>query len=289
VQAEEPSRTAIAAAGHRAVHQIVEGGKVFADPLAVRILGVSDEKIAELVRRANETAAMRFFIASRSAIAEAVLARAFEQRGVRQLVIVGAGLDTLAYRNPFGPSLRIFEVDHPASQQWKRLRLEECGVAVPPWLHFVPCDFERARLTEALRKAGWRENESSFFTWLGVVPYLSRDAICSTLRQIGANSSELVFDYGEPAEVLSEDARRAQARRAATVAAMGEPFLSYFEPPEMASILKTAGFGVMEDLGPHRLLERYLRDHAPGRLRAGAAWRRRPDRGGHIVVARTCD
>jgi methyltransferase (TIGR00027 family) len=289
MQEHAPSRTALAAAAHRAVHQISEEGRIFADPLAVPILGMAETRLTELLRRAPESAPIRFFIASRSAIAEAALRTAFETRGARQAVVLGAGLDTFAYRNPFGSALRVFEVDHPSTQAWKRRQLAACGIETPPWLAFAPIDFERDLIAGALESAGWREDQRTVFIWLGVVPYLSRGAIERTLRQLGAfrGGSEVVFDYGEPAEALSPEARAAQARRAEAVAALGEPFLSYFDPDGVAALLNAAGFETVDDFGPHRLLERYLRDHAPDRLAADADWRRRPDRGGHVVVART--
>src|SRR5689334_18637706 len=129
----EPSRTAFAAASHRAAHQILEGGSVFSDPLAMRILGPEGD---ELVRRSAErpdSRRMRMFIAARSRFAEDSLASAVEA-GVRQLVVLGAGLDTFAYRSPLAKRLRVFEVDHPVTQAWKRARLEAAKIEVPETL-----------------------------------------------------------------------------------------------------------------------------------------------------------
>jgi methyltransferase (TIGR00027 family) len=112
---------------------------------------------------------MRIFIAIRTRFAEEALAAAVE-RGAHQLVILGAGLDTYAYRGAFRDRLRIFEVDHPATQAWKRQRLADAAISAPPGLTFAPIDFERETLAEGLKAAGFYPNEQTFFTWLGLVP-----------------------------------------------------------------------------------------------------------------------
>jgi methyltransferase (TIGR00027 family) len=284
----EPSRTALAAAAHRAAHQVLEQGRIFADPLALRILGQPADVIAQAAKAQPARGGMRFFIASRSSIAEAALAEAVESRDVRQLVVLGAGLDTFAYRNPFGHKLRVFEVDHPATQAWKRRRLREAEIAIPPSLTFAPVDFERDDLFASLASQGFDPARRTFFTWLGVVPYLTKEAVWATLGAIGgaAGGAEVAFDYSDPPASLSAEVRAAQQRRAAAVAALGEPFLSYFEPAELHLKLAAFGFGEIEDFGPHALFERYLALHPPAEPNAGD-WRSRPDRGGHVIVAAT--
>ena len=121
MQTGRPSRTAYAAARHRALHQILEGGRIFADPLAVAILGESEAALAEAASRDPRGGRMRLFIAIRSRFAEDALRRGGRCRGVSQLVVLGAGLDTYAYRGAMRDKLRIFEVDHPATQAWKRI------------------------------------------------------------------------------------------------------------------------------------------------------------------------
>ena len=136
------------------------------------------------------------------------MSRAVE-RGVRQIVILGAGLDTFALRNPHGAlGIRIYEVDYPATQAWKRQRLAEVQIALPPWLIFVPVDFERDDVGEKLVAAGFQQNSPAFFTWLGVVPYLTQDAIVSTLDYMASiQDSEVVFDYMEAPQAFSEEIR----------------------------------------------------------------------------------
>src|SRR5271156_5630302 len=144
-----PSRTALAAATHRAAHQILEKGSIFSDPLAVRILGIDAATVAREAEEQPSRRAMRIFIAARTRFAEDALAAAVEC-GVSQLVVLGAGLDTYAYRGAMRERLRIFEVDHPATQVWKRQRLAETDIPVPAGLTFAPIDFERETLAAGL-------------------------------------------------------------------------------------------------------------------------------------------
>ena len=123
----------------------------------------------------------RLFTASRNRIAEDALSAAVE-KGIRQIVILGAGLDTFALRNPHGAKVHIYEVDHPATQAGKRQRLAQTQVALPTWLVFVPADFERDDLRHALAGAGFQQDAPAFFTWLGVVPYLTPQAVARHSR-----------------------------------------------------------------------------------------------------------
>jgi methyltransferase (TIGR00027 family) len=244
----EPSRTAMSAARYRAAHQILEHGQIFTDPLAVRILGVpEDELLADAPRRA-----MRVFIAARTRFAEDALAVAV-RRGVNHLVVLGAGLDTFGYRNPY-PQLRVTEVDHPDTQRWKQSRLAGSGIVIPASLTYVGVDFERESLAERLVL-----DEPAFFLWLGVVPYLTLRGFEETLRFIaGREGNEVVLDYAQSPELMSPERRAQLEARAARVAKLGEPWLTYFEPSEMASELADLGFREIDDLGPSRLAARYF-------------------------------
>jgi methyltransferase (TIGR00027 family) len=128
---------------------------------------------------------MRIFIVVRTRFAEDALAAAVG-RGVRQVVVLGAGLDTYAYRSTLRDRLRIFEVDHPATQVWKRQRLEDAAIPIPNSLTFAPIDFERQTLAEGLAAAGFDVSQQTFFTWLGVVPYLTLEAVWLTLGFIAS-------------------------------------------------------------------------------------------------------
>jgi methyltransferase (TIGR00027 family) len=243
----QPSRTAFSAARYRAAHQLIEGGGVFTDPLAVPILGVPPDAEETPGRRA-----MRLFIAARTRFAEDTLAEAVG-RGTRQLVVLGAGLDTFAYRNPW-PGLRVVEVDHPDTQAFKRERLAAAGIAVPESVTYVPVDFERESLADRLEA-----QEAAFFLWLGVVPYLSRAGYDETLSLIAATpKAEVVFDYAMPPSTMSAERRAALEARAARVASIGEPWRTYFLPDELAAELRELGFDRLEDLGPAELAARWF-------------------------------
>jgi methyltransferase (TIGR00027 family) len=188
MQIGEPSRTARAAAFHRAAHQVLEHGRIFADPLALRILGEDADNIARVAERRPSGRRMRIFIAARTRFAEDALAAAFE-RGVRQLVVLGAGLGTYAYRGMLRDRLHVFEVDHPATQAWKRQRLAEAAIPLSASLTFAPIDFERETLAEGLAAASFDPAQQTFFTWLGVVPYLTEEAVWPTLGFIVAGDA----------------------------------------------------------------------------------------------------
>jgi len=272
----QPSRTAMGAAGHRAAHQVLEGGRVFADPLALRILGPEAEAAVRAARRDPSRARLRLFIALRSRFAEEALERAFA-RGVRQLVVLGAGLDTYACRNPLGADLRMFEADHPATQAWKRRRLAEAEIPEPGNLVYVPVDFEREDLAERLARAGFDPARASFFSWLGVVPYLTGAAVFATLEGIAAlpGGAQVVFDYGNPPGEGGDEYAAGREDLARRVAAAGEALLSQFETVDLHARLAALGFAVLEDLGPAAMRRR---------LQAAEGG---SDRGGHILWAAT--
>lgn len=266
------------AAFHRAAHQVLEHGRLFPDPLALPILGPDGEAAVRAAGRDPSRTRLRLFIALRSRFAEEAMVRASGQ-GVRQFVVLGAGLDTFAYRNPLGGGARVFEADHPATQAWKRRRLKEAGIAVPPDLAYVPVDFERDELAAALARAGFDPGRPACFSWLGVVPYLTAPAVFATLAFIASlpGGAAVVFDYGNPpspapGQVGDAAARAELARR---VAAIGETFRSHFETPELHARLAALGYRIVEDLGPALIRERFF----PGRAAAAH------DRGGHIVLA----
>jgi methyltransferase (TIGR00027 family) len=258
VQAGQPSHTARGAAAYRAIHQTLEGGVIFSDPFALKILDV------ETRARLDETAAdlslrpFRLFIAARSRFSEDTLA-ACVARGVRQIVVLGAGLDTFSLRNPHaGLGVRVFEVDYPATQGWKRERLKEAGLTVPASLTFAPVDFERQSLADGLKSAGFQADRPSFFQWLGVVPYLTREAVAVTLDFIAAvPESEVVFDYAEPFENYPAERRANVMAVAARAASRGEPWLSLFDPVELSQMLRKKGFADVEDLGLAEIADRF--------------------------------
>jgi methyltransferase (TIGR00027 family) len=257
MQHDRPSRTARGAAGHRAAHQLLENGSVFRDSLAREILGA--EGCAEADERARDRSLrpLRLLIAARSRFAEEALAGAVAC-GLRQAVVLGAGLDTFALRNPYD-QLRVFEVDHPATQAWKRRRLFEAGLAVPSSLTFVPVDFERESLAERLATNGFDARAPAFFFWLGVVPYLTRDSILATLRFIAEiPGGEVVFDYSEPLEDYPSERRGGVEALIERTAAAGEPMIFFPQPAGLARDLRALGFDEVEDLDLGDISTRFL-------------------------------
>jgi methyltransferase (TIGR00027 family) len=263
------SKTAVRVALRRAAHQIQDSPLVFADPLAVAILG---DTYADQLQRTPQRAssvALRAFLVGRSRYAEDTLKRAVAQ-GVTQYVLLGAGLDTFAYRNPY-PHLRVFEVDHPATQQWKRELLQRSRIAIQGSLTYTPVDFERQSLATQLSEAGLDSQAPAFFACLGVVPYLTREAFRGILAFVStqAKGSGIVFDYGQPPEVLSPVERLMHESLAARVALAGEPFQLFFTPREIAEELSE--FTGIEDLGSDQINDRYFRGRSDElRLRSSA-------------------
>jgi methyltransferase (TIGR00027 family) len=257
----------------RAAHQLFDNPKVFEDPVALRIAGPEAEQdlFANLESERPARLYLRAFMAVRSRVAEDQLTRAIAH-GAAQYVLLGAGLDTFAYRNP-PPALRVFEVDHPATQTWKRERLREMAIAVPDSVVYAPIDFERQQLAEGLEAAGLDFNRITFFAWLGVVPYLTAEAATATLRFIAAmpRGSGVTFDYSVPPSSLNGWQRAAFDVLAARVAAAGEPFQLFFEPAELAHMLMSLGFSSLEDLDGRELNERYFHNRTDGLRTAGGA------------------
>src|SRR6202046_944634 len=170
MQESRPSRTAMRVAMRRAAHQLFDDPKVLVDPIALPIIGPEAAAILEDNRHRHKSRVarnLRAFLVARSRFAEDELARAIG-RGVTQYVVLGAGLDTFAYRNPYGDSaLRVFEVDYPATQEWKRRNLQEAKIAIRGSVTSAPVDFEHQTLAEGLRLAGYDSAKPTFFSWLG--------------------------------------------------------------------------------------------------------------------------
>ncbi|HXS76173.1 MAG TPA: SAM-dependent methyltransferase [Terracidiphilus sp.] len=257
------SRTAFRVAHRRAVHQVLDQPSILHDPIAIPLLGT--EFAIDRDRESHPLArAFRAFMAARSRFAEDELAGAIK-RGVRRYVVLGAGLDTFAYRNNY-VDLRVFEVDFPATQQWKRALLANAGIEAPPNLMFVPLDFEHQTLGEGLRQAGLKMTEPAFFGWLGVVPYLSLEAFRSTIATIAQlpHPTAVTFDFAISPKLLGPRARAAFELLAARVAAAGEPFQLFFEPQELEGELRRAGFSEVELTGADDLNARYFTGRADG-------------------------
>lgn len=272
------SRTALRVAHRRAVHQVLDQPCVLTDPVAIPLLGPefgydSSREMHPIAR------AFRAFMAVRSRYAEDRLAASLAE-GVEQYVILGAGLDTFAYRNPF-PHLRVFEVDFPATQEWKRSLLAAASIVPPANLTFVPLDFEHKTLAAGLAGAGFDGTRPAFFGWLGVVPYLTLPAFRATLETIAAlpAGTAVSFDYGVSPHSMSILHRMAFHALAGRVAKAGEPFRLLFAPEQLDAEIIRAGFRRFEQLGAEELNGLYFAHRAdglklptPGLGRLATAW-----------------
>lgn len=274
-----PSRTAYRVALRRAAHQLADQPLVFVDPLALRILGLEangrGQPGASNDLRAPDrpgSKSLRAFLVARSRFAEESL-HVSVRAGVRQYVVLGAGLDTFAYRNPY-PQLTVFEVDHPATQQWKHTLLQQAGIEVPANAIHIPADLQQDCLGECLQRAGFDPAKPAVFAWLGVMPYLEQSAIEATLRELAGTAphSVLLMDYRLPRTALPAEEQLEFDSLAARVAVSGEPFQTCLEPVQVRGMLARHGWQVRQDLGHAAINDRYFagRDDSLTVSRVGA-------------------
>ncbi len=180
--------------------------------------------------------------------------------GLVQYVNLGAGMDTFCFRRPeLVPTLKIFEIDHPATQDMKKKRLASAGLTPPSNVEYISADFERERLGDVLRKSTYDRQIPAFFSWLGVTMYLTRQSIFNTIRSISENASagsELVFNYLNAAPWFPD----AESMHSNTP----EPIISRFCPEDIGNMLRDCGFEVLEDAGPAELADRYCTGRRDG-------------------------
>jgi len=281
------SLTAIGAASARAAHLLIDAEpKIFRDDFALRFSGFEGETSlrdhlegmqaqltiaigAENARTLSCT--VRSAILLRSRLSEDAFERA-RRRGVTRLVSLGAGLESFAWRYPeLADEVEVFEIDHPASQEWKRQRLDALGVAQPRNLKFLPVDFENETLIEGLRKGGFPMDKPAFLSWLGVVTYLQRETALDTLKQVAmlAPGSEIAFTFMVPERLMSDVDREVFQMTSAGATARGEPLLSFFEPEELMAELRDMGFTHIEHLGPEVADRTYFAGRSDGLRAAG--------------------
>lgn len=272
----QSSWTALMSAMTRAAHLLLDDDpKVFQDDLAMRLSGFKDaaalrgavvQREADRAQRLGPDLAhvvfnrLRAIMTVRSRYAEDELTQAMK-RGIGQYVVLGAGLDSFAYRRPdLAGTLQVFEVDHPSTQQWKRARLADLCIPQPSNLTFVPVDFERQTLREGLGTAGYRSQEPAFLSWLGVTQYLTEAATTRTLEEIAALAPgcEIVFEYTVPEELLEGMERQYLASLKQVSAQRGEPWQGFFEPSRLAALLNDLGFTEVTDLDSELLNARYF-------------------------------
>jgi len=247
----QPSRSALTAAAARAAHLIVDDQPtIFADTLAAALLGErAEELIAYHERHGTHPVLVgaRVQVTCRGRYAEDALARAV-RAGVTQYVLLGAGLDSFGYRDgPLAGRVRVFEVDHPASQEFKRAALAAARVEVPDSVRYVPADLARDPLIQCLAAAGFDASAPAMIAWLGVTMYLTAQAVAETLAAVArlAPGTELIADYLLPEGARDEAGALYGALVAQASAEQGEPWRSYFTPDQMADLAGRAGFGAV--------------------------------------------
>jgi methyltransferase (TIGR00027 family) len=228
---------------------------VLDDQLALPLVG--EEGAALLERLKAEIPGETFigfsrWICVRTRLAEDIVEQGAAE-GARQYVILGAGLDSFAYRRrDLLDRIRVFEVDHPASQAWKRTRLRELAVDVPANLVFVPVDFETQTLRDGLVTAGFDFGAPAVFSWIGVTMYLTASAIEATLETVAQSrpGSRIVLTYNLSPVALREVGLGTANWFAGLAAEMGEPFISLFKPAEFEALLRNRGFDDIVHFGP---------------------------------------
>lgn len=260
------SATATGVAWLHAAHQLIDSvPRVHDDPIIARLMGATPELMAERLERLQSEGAraLRAHVVTRTRFAEERLQRAV-QRGVRQYVVLGAGMDTFAYRQPrWATDLAIFEVDQAGTQAVKRRHVTWANLSVPANLTYVAIDFEAESLADGLRRGGIHLDQPAFFAWLGVTMYLTEPAIDAVLRTIVAfpRSSEIVFTFVQPRSLAAPGDVPILAAMAASV---GEPWVTYFEPLPLRAKLLAFGFSSVEFLTPADTSTRYFRDRSDG-------------------------
>jgi len=264
--ARRPSRTAVLTAVARALHREEPPPWVLDDPLA---LGLAGDDASDVIRRLraelSPEAILTFtrWVCVRARLPEDIVEAAAAD-GVEQYVILGAGLDSFAYRrSDLLSQVRVFEVDHPASQAGKRQRLEEMRIRPPDNLTYAPVDFENQTLRQGLKTAGFDFSARAVFSWIGVTMYLTMEAIRATLATIAtcAPGTRIVLTYNQPHSALNDLAREVETTIRRFANESGEPFVSLFSPAEIEEFLKETGFTEIAHFGPEEAIRAYL----PGR------------------------
>jgi len=265
----QPSRTLLPPAVRRAAHQLLDSPLIFNDPVAV---GLVPEAEAESIRadlsshETMDSILLRSLFVLRSRFAEDRLREA-AARGVRQYVIVGAGLDTFPWRQPrYARDMQIFLADHVASLAWTQVKFWERGLPKPTNLTFVPLDLEQERIGETLAAYGFDLGVATFCSVLGVTQYLERPSIEALLRFVASlkDGSEIVFSYVPRAEELEGADRDLAEASAARAGRFGEPWKTRFRAEELVALLGAASFREVSHLTPEHARQRYFAGRTDG-------------------------
>ncbi len=282
MNADQPDSTAVRVALWRAMHVEVDAAPHVLEDLVGLQLAAPDGNWRDRPdMHPMGTRGFRAAIVARARFIEDLVAEQ-AAAGVTQYVILGAGLDTLAQRSPeLGARVRIFEVDQPGTQAWKRRRLVEAGFGVPDWLRLVPIDFETGESWwDGLSAAGFEPDRAAIVASTGVSMYLSKEATAATLRQLAAlaTGSTLAMTFLLPAELIDEADRPGLEASTRGARASGTPFISFYSPDEILALAREAGFRDVRHVSTANLTERYFAGRADGL---------RPSTGEGLMVART--
>jgi len=281
-QTEAPDGTAVRVALWRAMHVLLDPPPhVLEDEIGLQLAAPDDGWRRRPDMDPSATSGYRAAIVARARFIEDLVV---EQagHGVAQYVVLGAGLDTFAQRRPeIASRLRVFEVDQPGPQAWKRQRLTELGYGIPDWLRLVPVDFEASESWwQQLSVAGFDPGQPAVVVSTGVTMYLTKDATAATLRQIAglAPGSTLAMTFLLPAELLDDADRFGLQVSEKGARAAGTPFISFYTPPEMLALAREAGFKDVRHVPGTMLAERYFADRTDGL---------RPSSGEDLLLATT--
>lgn len=262
-----PDNTAVRVALWRALHlEVDQPPHVLEDAIGLK-LAAPDAGWQKRPDMSPFTKPFRASILARARFIED-LVQEQTARGVRQYVILGAGLDTFAQRRPeIASQLTIFEVDQPGPQAWKKQRLIELGLDIPQWLQLVPVDFEAGdSWWHRLAEVGFKATQPTIVASTGVSMYLTKDAIAATLRQVAslAPGSTLAMSFLLPIEMTAPEVRPGMERAAEGARAAGTPFISFFMPDEMLALAREAGFKQVQHVSANTLAERYFANRTDG-------------------------
>ena len=267
-QTVAPESTAVRVALWRAMHvQIDPPPHVIEDEVGLRLVAPDPNWRQRPDMDPKFTSSFRASIVGRARFIEDLVAEQ-AARGVGQYVILGAGLDTFAQRKPENASkLKVFEVDQPGPQTWKRQRLIELGFGIPEWLRFVPVNFEAGdSWWERLASAGFDASAPAIVASAGVSMYLTKEAISAMLRQVAslATGSTLVMTFLMPLELADPEVRPGLEMAAKGARASGTPFISFFTPEDLLSLAREAGFRDAQHVSTATLAQRYFAGRADG-------------------------
>jgi methyltransferase (TIGR00027 family) len=279
---EAPDSTAVRVALWRAMHvQVDSPPHVLADEIGLQLAAPDDGWRARPDMDPEGTSGFRAAIVARARFIEELVAEQADH-GVAQYVILGAGLDTFAQREPqIAARLQVFEVDQPGPQAWKRRRLIELGYGIPDWLHLVPVDFEASGAWwQQLAAAGFDAGQPAIVASTGVTMYLTKAATAAALRQLAglAPGSTLAMTFLLPTELLDAADRSGLQASAKGARSSGTPFISFYTPQEMLALAHDAGFKDARHVSGSTLAQRYFVDRADGL---------RPSTGEDFVIATT--